>query len=76
MHSWEAPEELIGRVRVSFTIVRKDSATGPGETRIYFHSLSELEGERITSYVIDDSHETSRKRALGAQSADRASSLV
>jgi hypothetical protein len=73
MHSWEAPEELIGRVSVSFTIVRKDSADGPGKTLVYIHSISELEGERITTHVIDDSRETSRKRASVAQSTDRSS---
>jgi hypothetical protein len=56
VHSWEAPDELIGRVSVSFTIMRKDYADGPGKTRIYVHSVSELEGERITSYVLADSH--------------------
>jgi hypothetical protein len=76
MHSWEAPDELIGRVRVSFTIVRKDSVDGPGKTLVYIHSVSELEGERITSYVIDDSRETPRKRALVAEDAIAASSLV
>jgi hypothetical protein len=76
VHSWEAPDELINGVSVSFTITRKDSAAGPGETRIYFHSVSEREGERITSYVLDDSHETPRKRALLAEDAIAASSLV
>jgi hypothetical protein len=56
MHSWEAPDELINGVRVSFTIVRKDSADGPGKTLVYIHSISELEGERITTHVLDDSH--------------------
>jgi hypothetical protein len=69
VHSWEAPEELIGRVRVSFTIVRKDSADGPGKTLVYIHSISELEGERITTHVLDDSHETPRKRASVAEGA-------
>jgi hypothetical protein len=67
VHSWEAPDELINGVSVSFTITRKDSATGPGETRIYFHSVSALEGERITSYALDDSRETSRAFALVAE---------
>jgi hypothetical protein len=61
VHSWEAPDELINGVRVSFTIVRKDSADGPGETRVYIHSLSAVEGERIETLVLTDTRETSRK---------------
>jgi hypothetical protein len=76
VHSWEAPEELINGVRVSFTITRKDSTDGPGETRVYIHSISALEGERIETLVLNDSHETPRKRLLVAEDADRASSLV
>jgi hypothetical protein len=69
VHSWEAPDELINGVSVSFTITRKDSADGPGETRIYIHSVSELEGERIETLVLNDSHETPRKRASVAEGA-------
>jgi hypothetical protein len=76
VHSWEAPDELINGVSVSFTITRKDSAAGPGETRVYIHSISALEGERIETLVIDEPRETPRKRALGAEDTDRARSSV
>jgi hypothetical protein len=69
VHSWEAPDELINGVSVSFTITRKDSAARPGETRVYIHSVSAVEGERITSYVLTDPRETSRKRGSLAEDA-------
>jgi hypothetical protein len=59
LSGFEPPTEVVNDVSVSFTMVRSDSAEGPGQTVAYTHTLSETEGELITSRLVDD---TSHKR--------------
>jgi hypothetical protein len=55
VHAFEPPTEVVNDVSVSFTMMRSDSAEGPGQTVAYTHTISELEGEQITMRLVDDS---------------------
>lgn len=48
LHGYAPPPVMVGDTRITLTVVRCDTADGPGETRAYIESVSEREGTVTT----------------------------